>query len=225
MIRVGYSLAPLHPWPVVHIAGGLPGDYLMGQGTRMNIRAQADLFAAAPDWPQGFRYEPSVISATEELRLVEQIRTLPFKEFEFQGFLGKRRVVSFGWRYDFNGGGFQKTDSIPEFLLPLRESAARFAGIDDDTLAQALVLEYPPGAAIGWHKDRPVFDDVVGVSLVSPCTFRFRRQSGSKWERRSLTAEPRSMYLLRGPSRTEWEHSIPGVDALRYSVTFRSLGK
>jgi len=191
----------------------------------MNIRAQADLFAAAPDWPQGFRYQSGVISAEEERNLVEQFRTLAFKEFEFQGFLGKRRVVSFGWRYDFNNGGFQKADEIPDFLLPLRERAARFAGLDAEALAHALVLEYPPGAAIGWHKDRPMFDDVIGVSLLSPCTFRFRRKSGSKWERRSLTAEPRSIYLLRGPSRTEWEHSIPGVDALRYSVTFRSLSR
>jgi alkylated DNA repair dioxygenase AlkB len=200
------------------------GDYLKGNESRtMNVRAQPDLFAATPDWPQGFRYESGVVSAEEQQALVEQFQTLPFKEFEFQGFLGKRRVVSFGWRYDFNNGGFQKTDSIPDFLLPLRDRAARFAGLDADALAHALVLEYPPGAAIGWHRDRPMFDDVIGVSFTSPCTFRFRRKSGLKWERRSLTAEPGSMYLLRGPSRTEWEHSIPGVDALRYSVTFRSL--
>jgi len=86
-----------------------------------------------------------------------------------------------------------------------------------------LLTEYKPGASIGWHKDRAVFDDVVGVSLLSPCNFRFRRKNGETWERRSLNVEPRSIYLLRGPSRTEWEHSIPGVDALRYSVTFRSL--
>lgn len=202
------------------------GDYLKGDESRtMNVRAQPDLFAATPDWPQGFRYESGVISTEEQRALVEQLQTLPFKEFEFQGFLGKRRVVSFGWRYDFNNGGFQKTDSIPDFLLPLRDRAARFAGLDADALAHALVLEYPPGAAIGWHRDRPMFDDVIGVSFTSPCTFRFRRKSGPKWERRSLTAEPGSMYLLRGPSRTEWEHSIPGVDALRYSVTFRSLAK
>jgi alkylated DNA repair dioxygenase AlkB len=174
-------------------------------------------------FPEGFRYAPDIISAAEEKALVAEMERLPFKEFEFQGFLGKRRVVSFGWRYDFNGGGFQKTETIPDFLLPLRERAAHFAGLDAEALAHALVLEYPPGAAIGWHKDRPIFEDVIGVSLVSPCIFRFRRKNGTTWERRSLTAEPRSIYLLRGPSRTEWEHSIPGVDALRYSVTFRSL--
>jgi len=187
------------------------------------ITAQADLFGAPANWPDGFRYAPDVVSSDEERGLIESFAALPFKAFEFQGFLGKRRVISFGWRYDFNGGGFQKTEPIPEFLLPLRQRAAEFAGIEPEALAQALVLEYPPGAAIGWHKDRPVFDDVVGVSLLSPCTFRFRRKEGSKWQRRSLEAVPRSVYLLRGPARTEWEHSIPEVDALRYSVTFRSL--
>jgi len=188
-----------------------------------NLASQADLFGTPMQFPEGFRYAPDIISAAEEKALVAEMERLPFKEFEFQGFLGKRRVVSFGWRYDFNGGGFQKTETIPDFLLPLRERAAHFAGLDAEALAHALVLEYPPGAAIGWHKDRPVFEDVIGVSLVSPCIFRFRRKNGTTWERRSLTAEPRSIYLLRGPSRTEWEHSIPGVDALRYSVTFRSL--
>ncbi len=191
----------------------------------MNLALQADLFGVAPEMPgpDGFRYAPDAILPAEELALVEQFRTLPFKEFEFQGFTGKRRVVSYGWRYDFNGGGLNRTDTIPDFLAPLRERAARFAGLEASALVQALLLEYPPGAAIGWHKDRPVFDDVIGISLVSPCNFRFRRKAGPNWERRNLTAEPRSIYLLRGPARTEWEHSIPAVDALRYSVTFRSM--
>jgi alkylated DNA repair dioxygenase AlkB len=88
---------------------------------------------------------------------------------------------------------------------------------------QALVIEYGPGASIGWHRDKAVFGEVIGISLLSSCRFRFRRKSGSSWERVSLTAEPRSAYLLSGPSRTEWEHSIPAVDELRYSVTFRNL--
>jgi alkylated DNA repair dioxygenase AlkB len=86
-----------------------------------------------------------------------------------------------------------------------------------------LVTEYVPGAAIGWHRDKAVFGDVVGVSLVSACVFRIRRTSGTAWERNSFRLEPRSAYLLRGPARTEWEHSIPAVDSLRYSVTFRTL--
>jgi alkylated DNA repair dioxygenase AlkB len=87
----------------------------------------------------------------------------------------------------------------------------------------ALVTEYQPGAAIGWHRDKDVFGDVIGVSLLSPCNFRLRRKLGPKWERASIVAEPRSVYLLRGAARTDWEHSIPAVDELRYSITFRSM--
>ncbi|HEX4557581.1 MAG TPA: alpha-ketoglutarate-dependent dioxygenase AlkB [Xanthobacteraceae bacterium] len=169
------------------------------------------------------RYAPDILSPAEEQALLAEIPALPFKEFEFHGFLGKRRVVSFGWRYDFGGGGLGKANEIPEFLLPARERAARFAGLAPAALEHALVLEYTPGAAIGWHKDRPVFDDVIGISLLAPCTFRLRRKAGAKCERRSLVAEPRSAYLLRGPARTDWEHSIPPLDTLRYAITFRSL--
>jgi alkylated DNA repair dioxygenase AlkB len=112
---------------------------------------------------------------------------------------------------------------MPAFLLPLRDRSAAFAGLSPSALQHVLITEYGPGAAIGWHKDKAVFGEVVGISLLSPCTFRFRRKAGAKWERASLTAEPRSAYLLRGLSRTEWEHSIPAVDVQRYSVTFRNL--
>jgi alkylated DNA repair dioxygenase AlkB len=183
---------------------------------------QPDLFTA-PRLPAGFKYETDVLDAAEEQSLVGELRSLPFREFEFHGFLGKRRVVSFGWRYDFNGGGLTKTDDMPAFLLPVRERAAAVADIPPTELQQVLVTEYRPGAAIGWHKDRSVFGDVVGISLLSGCTFRFRRKQGTKWQRTSLTLEPRSIYLLRGASRTEWEHSIPAVEALRYSITFRNV--
>jgi alkylated DNA repair dioxygenase AlkB len=184
---------------------------------------QKDPSETETELPEGMRYAPEVLSPAEEKVLLEEIPALPFKEFEFHGFLGKRRVVSFGWRYDFNGAGLGKTGEIPEFLLPVRERAARFAGLAPAALEHALVIEYAPGAAIGWHKDRPVFDDVIGLSLLSPCTFRLRRKAGAKWERRSFVAEARSAYLLRGPSRNAWEHSIPPLDTLRYSITFRSL--
>jgi alkylated DNA repair dioxygenase AlkB len=173
--------------------------------------------------PAGFRYAPDVIDAEEEARLVTAFAGLPFKEFEFHGFLGKRRVVSFGFRYDFNGGGLTETEPMPPFLLPVRGRAAAFAGLTPDRLQHVLITEYRPGAAIGWHRDRANFGDVIGVSLVSPCTFRMRRRRGSGWERAATRLDRRSVYLMRGPSRDEWEHSIPAVDALRYSITFRSM--
>jgi alkylated DNA repair dioxygenase AlkB len=190
--------------------------------------SQPDLFAAAAGTaaaalPEGFRYEPGVLPAECERALVAWLPDLPFREFEFRGYQGKRRVVSFGWQYDFNRSELQRTDDMPPLLLQVRDLAARFAGIDPADLQHVLVTEYGPGAAIGWHRDRREFGDVVGLSLLSPCTFRLRRKAGAKWERASIVAEPRSAYLLRGPSRTEWEHSIPAVEALRYSITFRNL--
>ena len=184
---------------------------------------QIGLFGLDPSLPGGFSYQRDLLSATEEQALIDQIKELPFREFEFHGFTGRRRVVSFGWRYDFSERSLFKTNDIPAFLFPVRAKAARFASLEPDQLQHVLVTEYSKGAAIGWHKDKAVFGDVVGVSLLSACTFRLRRKSGARWERRSIVAEPRSVYLLRGESRTEWEHSIPGVDSLRYSLTFRNL--
>jgi alkylated DNA repair dioxygenase AlkB len=188
---------------------------------------QTDLFGSAPvpasRFPAGFHYVPALIAPDEEAELLERVRELPLREFEFHGYTGKRRVVSFGWQYDFGARLLRKADDFPPFLLPLRERAAAFAGMPPSALQHVLVTEYGPGAAIGWHRDKDVFGEVVGVSLLSPCVFRLRRRAGAGWERASLTAEPRSAYLLSGPSRTEWEHSIPPVDELRYSITFRNL--
>lgn len=185
--------------------------------------AQLSLLQPPSDLPEGFAYEPDVISAPDESSLVEQIRLLELKEFEFQGYRGKRRVISFGLHYDFESSKLAPADDLPPFLIPLRERAARFAELEPAALPHVLVTEYSPGAGIGWHRDRPVFDDVIGISLLSPCRFRLRRKAGLKWERASLTVEPRSAYLLRGPARTVWEHSIPAGEDLRYSVTFRSI--
>jgi alkylated DNA repair dioxygenase AlkB len=172
--------------------------------------------------PAGFRYAPDLIGAAEEARLTDAFAVLPFKEFEFHGFRGKRRVVSFGFRYDFNGGGLTEAEPTPRFLFPVRERAAAFAGLAPERLQHVLITEYRPGAAIGWHRDRANFGDVIGVSLLSPCTFRMRRRHGSGWERAAMRLD-RSVYLMRGPSRDEWEHSILAVDELRYSITFRSM--
>ena len=192
---------------------------------------QFDLFskscgaqAAAQKLPEGFRYRPDLIGPAKEESLLAHVRALPFKEFEFHGHTGRRRTVSFGWHYDFSGRQLRKADDIPEFLLPLRRAAAAFAEVEPEQLQHVLVTEYGPGAGISWHRDKAVFGETVGVSLLSPCMLRMRRKVGErKWERANVEAEPRSAYLLAGAARSEWEHSIPPVDALRYSVTFRNL--
>jgi alkylated DNA repair dioxygenase AlkB len=184
---------------------------------------QLDMFGAAPALPDGFRYQPDLVSPAAERAIVGAVQALPFREFLFHGHAGRRRVVSFGWRYDFEAEALRPAEPMPPFLAALREAAAAFADLAPERLAQALVTEYAEGAAIGWHRDKGVFGDVVGVSLLAPCTFRLRRAVGDAWERVSLTVAPRSAYLLRGPVRTAWEHSIPAVPALRYSITFRTL--
>jgi alkylated DNA repair dioxygenase AlkB len=194
----------------------------MEVGSDMVVK-QLGFFGADAGMPEGFKYQPDVLSPDKEQRLLEEVQELPFKEFEFQGYVGKRRVVSFGWQYDFNQRLLRKAEDIPSFLISLREAAADFAGMAPERLQQVLVTEYGAGAGIGWHRDKAVFGEVVGISLLSACRFRLRRKAGATWERVSLTAEARSGYLLSGPSRTEWEHSIPEVDTLRYSITFRNF--
>lgn len=190
-----------------------------------------DVFSSADDpsttredFPDGFRYAPELITQEEEVDLLARIGELPFREFEFHGYKGKRRVVSFGWHYDFGTRELRQADDIPDFLLELRNMASQFAAVEPVELQHVLVTEYGSGSGIGWHRDKPVFGIVVGISLLAPCVFRLRRQVGPRrWERVSLIAEPRSAYMLSGPVRDEWEHSIPSVNSLRYSVTFRSV--
>jgi alkylated DNA repair dioxygenase AlkB len=184
---------------------------------------QLKLFNEPAGLPPGLRYRADLLTAAEERALVQAFAALSFREFEFHGFRGRRRVVSFGWQYDFNGGGLRKTDDMPAFLTPVRAKAAAFAGLSPSALQHALITEYPPGATIGWHKDRAVFGQVVGVSLLAACVFRLRRKPAAGWERAAFVAAPRSAYLLDGPARSEWEHSIPAHERLRYSITFRNL--
>jgi alkylated DNA repair protein (DNA oxidative demethylase) len=184
---------------------------------------QLSLFGAAPGPPEGLVYAPGFIGAEEERALARRIAELPFKPFEFHGFTGNRRTVSFGLHYAFDGSGLRDAEPMPGWLQPLRARVAVWAKREPEDFVHALVIEYAPGAGIGWHLDRPVFGDVVGVSLLAPAPLRFRRKAGSKWQRFTLTAEPRSAYLLRGEARHEWEHSIPQLETLRYSVTLRTL--
>jgi alkylated DNA repair dioxygenase AlkB len=191
------------------------------------VPGQLNLFGAArdaaPDLPEGLAYTPELIGEAEEQALAAQMAALPFKAFEFQGYLGNRRTVSFGLHYEFNGSGLHKTEPMPDWLLPVRDRATAWAGLAPEALEHVLLTEYAPGAGIGWHRDRPVFEDVVGLSLLAPARLRFRRKAGEKWERKALVADPRSAYLLRGPAREEWQHSIAAMDELRYSITFRTL--
>jgi alkylated DNA repair dioxygenase AlkB len=188
------------------------------------VKHQPDFFSHhSPRLPEGFVYREDLLTADEEMGLVSFLKDLPFKEFEYQGFLGKRRVVSFGWRYDFKVRELQRAEALPLALSELRAKVAAFSATYEESWQQVLVTEYPPGAAIGWHRDRPEFGDVAGISLLSSCTFRFRRRRHPSWERTSLTVDPRSVYLLSGPAREEWQHSIPAGEKLRYSITFRQL--
>lgn len=187
--------------------------------------SQIALFTASPanSLPAGFAYRPDVISPEEESRLLQEIVALPFKEFQFHGFEGKRRVVSFGWRYDFSQHKALPAAPIPEFLRDVCHKIQQITCLAVPYLEQVLVTEYAPGAPIGWHKDRSVFGIIMGLSLASPCTFRLRKSIGKgRWERVSLRIEPRSAYLLSGAARWTWEHSIPPVERLRYSITFRN---
>lgn len=191
---------------------------------------QIDIFAGAggataarEDFPDGFVYQPDLLAPDEEAALLGHVRALPFRAFEFHGYRGKRRVVSFGWHYDSGTRKLRKADAMPPFLVALRARVAPVADVDPDDLRHVLVTEYGPGAAIGWHRDKSVFGTVVGVSLLAACVFRLRRRVDERWERVSLIAEPRSVYVLGGAVRDEWEHSIPPVNLLRYSVTFRTL--
>ena len=132
---------------------------------------------SSSELPEGAQYRSQLISEREQTALLHRVRELPFKEFEFHGFKGKRRTVSFGWQYEFSGRGqLKKAQDIPDYLLSLRAVAAKFAQLEAESLQHVLVIEYGPGSGIGWHRDRPVFGEVVGISLLAPCLLRFRRQ-------------------------------------------------
>ncbi len=184
--------------------------------------AQSDLFAAPPLVP-GLAYDPDLISLAEEADLIARIDAAPLTPFRFQQWTGKRLTASFGWSYDFATGDFAPTEPLPEWLLPIRRRAAAFAGLAADDLVQALLLRYDPGAGIGWHRDRPVFEHVVGISLGASTTLRLRKRNVGRFTRANAPLLPRSVYHLSGEARHVWEHSIAPMDVPRWSITFRSL--
>jgi alkylated DNA repair dioxygenase AlkB len=191
-------------------------------GEIVDDSTQQDLFSPPPRRPSGFEYRENVISTAEEAELVARFCEIEFTPFEFRGFLGKRRVASFGWKYDFNRARLDPAPSPPDFLIALRRRIAVFEN-DAGLFDQVSIAEYTPGAGIGWHRDKPQFGEVTGLSLLGHCRFRMRLSTEDSWMRSSPCISPRSVYRLTGPARWEWEHSIPPVETLRYSITFRRL--
>lgn len=173
----------------------------------------------------GFAYRDELIDPPAEARLRDAIERLDLAPFRFQGWTGKRLTKTFGWRYDFDDRSFAPVEPIPDWLRPLRDRAAGFARISPPEFVHALITRYDPGAGIGWHRDRPQFGMVVGISLVAGATLRFRQRSGSGFRRASIELLPRSAYLLSGEARQQWEHGIAEHDELRYSITFRTLSE
>jgi alkylated DNA repair dioxygenase AlkB len=171
----------------------------------------------------GLSYTEDVIHVSEEEALIDHLVATDLSPFRFHGFLGNRKTTSFGWRYDFDDASFTPTQPIPEWLTPLRAKAAKFAGLRPEDFAHVLLARYDPGAGIGWHRDRDVFEKVVGISLASPATLRFRRRKPGGFDRTSLDVAPRSAYLLSNQARWDWEHRITPGDQLRFSITFRTM--
>jgi len=189
----------------------------------MSRAGQPDLFRE----PQiaGLSQADDLVAPEEERALIAAIDASSLSPFRFHGWLGKRLTASYGWRYDFDAASFGPAEPLPAWLLPLREKAARFAGLEAADLVMALLLHYDPGAGIGWHRDRPVFEHVIGVSLGAPATMRFRRRREGGFDRTSALLAPRSIYHLTGAARHEWEHSLAAMSVTRWSITFRSLSE
>lgn len=164
--------------------------------------------------PGGFSYQEDFLSVEEEQELLKTFLSLPFRNAEHQGYEAQRRVVWYEWGHD---------GAAPAYMHGLIARAAAFAGIEARTITSALINEYSAGATIGWHRDKPTIGHVIGISLNSTCTFRLRRKNGSGWDRFSIPARERSIYCISGESRRDWQHSIPPVAALRYSITLRDF--
>ena len=178
----------------------------------------------ASDSPEGFRYVDGLLEPNEERRLIALLEELPWEAVIFRGYEARRRVVHFGHRYDFEARGVSPGLSIPPALLDLRRGVGEVAGEDPERFVEVLATEYRPGATIGWHSDAPAFGaTVLGVSLASACRMRFRRKTSEGWLRWDRVLDPRSAYVIGGAARSEWQHSIPPTEALRYSITYRTV--
>jgi alkylated DNA repair dioxygenase AlkB len=186
------------------------------------LSEQLAFFAPSSLEPEGLRYQPEFVTPKTEQELIARIAALPLRPFQFGQYEGKRRVASFGFSYDYSLRRLQDAEPIPDWLAPVIARVETFGGASTQ-IRQVLCTEYDVGVGIGWHRDKPHFDRVFGLSLGSACKFRFRKAAGEKWQRLTLNAEPRSLYMMSGASRQVWEHSIPAVEAPRYSITFRTM--
>lgn len=185
------------------------------------MTAMLDLFDAPV--VAGLAMREDIVSTAEEAALIAQIDRTSLSPFRFQQWTGKRLTRSYGWSYDFSTGVFAPADPMPDWLDDVRRRAASFASLNPDQLIQSLLIRYDPGAGIGWHKDRPVFEHVVGISLGHAATLRLRRRNDRGFERAKAGLAPRSIYHLSGEVRHQWEHSLAPMDQPRWSITFRSL--
>lgn len=184
---------------------------------------QLGLFADPQAGPTGLRYTDNFIDVAAEQDLIGCIAALPLRRFQFGAFEGNRRVASFGYRYDYALQRLTEAEPIPDWVRPVARRVEAWARLPEGSVRQVLCTEYEVGVGIGWHRDKPHFDKVLGLSLGSSCKFRFRRRNGDNWERHTLEALPRSLYMMDGEARSQWEHSIPPVEARRYSITFRTM--
>lgn len=189
-------------------------------------RAQSELFEpAARELPEGMRYEREFLTPAEEESLLAVVQSLPLAEMNYKGYTARRRVASYGGSYDFDAKRLRQAQALPRALEPLRDKVAGWLGSAPGAFTQVLVAEYRPGTPLGWHRDVPDFEDVVGVSLLGEATMRLRPyppRDPKKGDVLKLLLEPRSIYLLRGAARWGWQHSVAATPALRYSITFRT---
>jgi alkylated DNA repair dioxygenase AlkB len=185
---------------------------------------QTELFACARCLPDGFSYAAGFLTPARERELLEQFRALEFHEAQYKEWRARRRIVSFGASYDFSHNRLDPAAPIPEFLLGLRAEAAAWAGVAGTRFEYAILAEYRPGTPLGWHRDRPEFEEVIGVSLLGRARMRFRPWPPRTNERArcAIELEPRSAYLMRGAARWKWQHAVSPTRELRYSITFRS---
>jgi alkylated DNA repair dioxygenase AlkB len=186
------------------------------------------LFPVESLLPKGFQYLPEFLTKEEEQDLIEEVRKIPLSPMIFQGFQAKRKVSSFGYDWNFESRTLAKGKPIPSAFDFLVQKVARHLNINPQDVGELLVTEYPEGSVINWHRDAPPFDVIVGISLLSDCTFRFRPYDKALQNRKSIISTPVhrcSLYVMSGESRTDWEHSIAPVKTQRYSITLRTLRK